>query len=278
MPITLSPLRYPGGKTKLYNKIVDILEFNELENITYVEPFAGGAGLAIKLLLNNNVRNIVINDIDPSIFAFWFSVLNFTDELCSRIDDCPITIAERERQIDVLKDQGSYSLIDIGLATLFLNRTNISGILTAGPIGGKEQQGKDKINARFIKSVLINKIVAIADSKERIFLHQLDVIDFINSILPQYNPQELFVNYDPPYVVKGQELYLNHFTLKDHERLQVRIVNSPYNWIITYDYNDFILNLYSAFQYERIQLNHSAGNMKKGEEILIYCNNLESPR
>ena len=274
MPTTMSPLRYPGGKTTLYAKVVDILRRNGLEGITYVEPFAGGAGLAIKLLLNNNVSNIIINDVDPSIHAFWHSVLHEHDELCSRIRECEISTEEREKQIQVLKDLKNQSMLDIGFATLFLNRTNVSGILSAGPIGGKEQSGKNKIDARFNKAVLISKIITIAKCRHQISLNRLDVINFIDAILPTFEPGRLFLNFDPPYVKKGQELYLNHFTMQDHKRLRDKVVQSHHYWIVTYDYNNNILDLYSSFFYERIQLNHSAGNMKKGEEIVIYSDNL----
>ncbi|MBA7561541.1 MAG: DNA adenine methylase [Dehalococcoidia bacterium] len=276
MPTTSSPLRYPGGKTKLYDKVVSILKLNELQDVIYVEPFCGGSGLAIKLLLCNDVSSIVLNDIDPAIHAFWHCVLNRTEELCSRLTKCRITIEERDRQIKIFRDANSHSTLDIGFSTLFLNRTNISGILNAGPIGGREQTGKDKLDARFNKTVLKDKIVAIAEQKEKISLYNLDVIDFINKALPKYESRKLFLNFDPPYVKKGQELYLNHFSMEDHKRLCDKVSQCNQYWIVTYDYNDSILDLYAPFDYERIQLNHSAGSMKKGEEVIIYSNNLRT--
>lgn len=278
MPTTLSPLRYPGGKTKLYDKVVGILKKNDLQDAIYVEPFCGGSGLAIKLLLCNEVSSIVINDIDPAIYAFWYCVLNKTEELCSRLTECIITIEERDKQIRILRDVGSYSTLDIGFATLFLNRTNISGILNAGPIGGREQAGKDKLDARFKKKVLKDKISTIAAQREKISIHNLDVIDFVDKVLPTYESSRLFLNFDPPYVKKGQELYLNHFSMEDHKRLRDKVSQCDHYWIVTYDYNDSVLDLYSSFYYERIQLNHSAGSMKKGEEVIIYSSNLQTHR
>ena len=278
MPTTLSPLRYPGGKTKLYDKVVGILKQNDLQDVVYVEPFCGGSGLAIKLLLCNKVSSIVINDIDPTIYAFWYCVLNKTEELCSRLTECIITIEERDKQIRILRDIGSYSTLDIGFATLFLNRTNVSGILDAGPIGGREQAGKDKLDARFKKKVLKDKISTIAAQREKISIHNLDVIDFVDKVLPKYESSKLFLNFDPPYVKKGQELYLNHFSMEDHKRLRDKVSQCGYYWIVTYDYNESVIDLYSSFHYERIQLNHSAGSMKKGEEVIIYSNNLQTHR
>lgn len=277
MPITLSPLRYPGGKTKLYRKVVNIIQYNGLNDLTYVEPFVGGAGLAIKLLIEGDVANIVINDIDPAVYAFWHCVLNETDELCSLLTESEISISERDRQIEVLTHTADHSLLEIGFATLYLNRTNVSGILTAGPIGGKGQTGAHRLDARFKKLALLNKIVTIAKQKDKIFLHNCDVIKFIDEILPQYRGNRLFLNLDPPYVKKGQELYLNHFISEDHIRVRDKITECEDYWIVTYDYNPFILNLYSTFSHERMFLNHSAGDMKIGEEIIIYCNNLIVP-
>lgn len=256
--------------------MVSLLKYNKLhKDITYVEPFCGGCGLAIKLLLSDDVSKIIINDINPAIYAFWHCVFNKTEELCSRIIECNITIEERDKQIVILKDLSNQSTIDIGFATLFLNRTNISGILSAGPVGGREQGGQDKLDARFNKIVLKDKILAIAKKKHKISLYNLDILDFIDEILPQYESSQLFLNFDPPYVKKGQKLYLNHFLLADHEKLHHKISKCSQYWIVTYDYNQCILNLYSMFKYERIQLNHSAGKMKKGEEVIIYSNNLQ---
>jgi DNA adenine methylase len=254
--------------------VVGLLKHNGLEDIIYVEPFCGGCGLAIELLLADDVSSIIINDIDPAIYAFWHCVLNKAEELCSRIAECDITIAERDKQLLVLKDLKNHSIIDIGFATLFLNRTNISGILNAGPIGGREQSGKDKLDARFKKNVLKDKIGAIAAKKEKIALYNLDVFDFIDRIPPRYESGQLFLNFDPPYVKKGQELYLNHFSFEDHRRLRDKVTACTHYWIVTYDYEQTILDLYSSFDYERIQLNHSAGTMKKGEEVIIYSKGL----
>lgn len=276
MPTTFSPLRYPGGKTKLYDKLVSLLKQNKLQDVIYIEPFCGGCGLAIKLLLSGDVSSIIINDINPAIYAFWYCVLNKTEELCSRINECNVTIGERDKHTLILKDVNNHSTIDIGFATLFLNRTNISGILNAGPIGGREQAGKDKLDARFKKTVLKDKIIAIADKKQKISLYNLDVFDFVTKVLPEYESSQLFLNFDPPYVKKGQELYLNHFSPEDHRRLRDQISQCNQHWIATYDYNQSILDLYSPFNYERIQLNHSAGTMKKGDEVIIYSKNLRA--
>jgi DNA adenine methylase len=277
LPITFSPLRYPGGKTALYPKISSIIKANILQDATYIEPFAGGCGLAIKLLFKNDISNIVINDIDQTIYSFWYCILFKAEQLCSRIHDCDISITERDRQISILRNYANHPILDVGFATLFLNRTNVSGILTAGPVGGKDQKGKDKLDARFKKDVLISKIQEIANLKAKISLYNLDVIDFMDHVLPSYNKTKVILNFDPPYVKKGQELYLNHYCAADHKNLSDKISLCEYHWIVTYDYNDMILDLYSRFRHERIELNHSAGDMKKGQELIIFSNSLCIP-
>ncbi|HAY93871.1 DNA adenine methylase, partial [Shewanella sp.] len=78
-----TPLRYPGGKGKLAYYLKALIQENNLLDCHYIEPFAGGAGVAFELLMQEYVRKVTINDIDPAIHAFWFSVLNHTDEFCS---------------------------------------------------------------------------------------------------------------------------------------------------------------------------------------------------
>jgi len=85
----LSPLRYPGGKAKLKPFFAELIKLNKLEGCTYVEPYAGGAGLALSLLNDGLAARVTLNDADPIIFAFWQAVLNDTDALCSLIESSP---------------------------------------------------------------------------------------------------------------------------------------------------------------------------------------------
>ena len=84
-----SPLRYPGGKSKLTAYVLETMRLNGLEGGAYIEPFAGGCSIAWYLLLNGHVKKVYINDLDPAIHAFWYSVLYKTKELCDN-DICSI--------------------------------------------------------------------------------------------------------------------------------------------------------------------------------------------
>ena len=161
MSKTYTPLRYPGGKSQFYNQVVEILQSNNITNATYIEPFAGGAGVGLKLLFKGLVDKIIINDIDKALYAFWYTVLNNDEWLVKQITSTDITIEEWEKQRYVYYHQDSCSLSELGFATLFLNRCNRSGILRAGPIGGKKQLGNYKIDCRFNKESLINLIKKI---------------------------------------------------------------------------------------------------------------------
>jgi DNA adenine methylase len=123
-----SPLRYPGGKAKLFPYFSQLIKKNGLFGADYCEPYAGAAGLAIRLLTGGFVDSIRINDIDQSVYAFWMAALGMTDEFCRKIDRTPITIAEWRKQKDIWKRNDLANTLDLGFATYFLNRTNRSGL------------------------------------------------------------------------------------------------------------------------------------------------------
>lgn len=154
MPITDSPLRYPGGKTKLYPTIKSIIDKNfTSNNCIYIEPFAGGAGLALKLLFNHDVEKIILNDFDPGIYSFWHSILTQSDQFCSLIEDCRIDMDTWHQEKDIYSAKSSHTELEVAFAAFFLNRCNVSGIIQGGPIGGHEQTGSYLINARFNKKI-----------------------------------------------------------------------------------------------------------------------------
>lgn len=273
---TLTPLRYPGGKTKLFIKVSNIINYNNLQGCTYAEPFVGGAGLAIKLLDENIVNNLIINDFDYHIYCFWYCVIHHTDELIKFIQLTPITLEEREHQKTIYNTPQKYSLIEVAFSTLYLNRTNRSGVLKAGPIGGQKQNGKYLIDCRFNKEKIIEKVEHISHYRNHIEIYNLDALEFIE-ILNQHQEQ-IFINFDPPYYNKGSELYTNFFVDSDHIRLKEAIDNIQYPWITTYDNCEFIYNLYANYRNELLSLTYTAGKPKRGEELLFYSNNLEIPQ
>ncbi|EGR0067926.1 DNA adenine methylase, partial [Vibrio parahaemolyticus] len=263
-----SPLRYPGGKSKLTAYVVETLKLNGLEGGTYVEPFAGGCAIAWYLLLEKHVQSVWINDLDPAIHAFWFSVLNRTDELCQLIIDTEVTIEEWHRQKAIYTNDRTNSL-QLGFATLFLNRTNRSGIIKAGVIGGLEQNGNYLLDCRFNKSRLIEQIRSISEYKDNIVLTNLDATQFIDEYLFSIEGPCL-VNIDPPYYVKGKGLYQNFFEHDDHYRLFRSVRNIQHPWIVTYDNTPEICGIYAEFEPQEFGLTYTAQTKRKGSEVIIH--------
>ncbi len=273
----VSPLRYPGGKLKVVDYIKRVFEVNDLCDGHYIEPYAGGASVALALLQSEYAHTIHINDIDRSIYAFWHSVLHETDDLCRLITDTPVNMTEWERQKEVQKRKENIdtSLLELGFSTFFLNRTNRSGILSAGVIGGKDQTGNYKIDARYNKTDLIERIENIADYAERITHTNRDAVKLIKSMKPTNEPTLCYL--DPPYYIKGRDLYLNYYNDDDHRQIARAISAYSGKWLISYDAVDFLKNLYKDYRQCEYYLSYSAGNPSKGKEIMVYSNDLVVP-
>ena len=265
-----TPLRYPGGKGKLTDYIKSVIELNKLTDCHYVELYAGGAGVGISLLMLEYATQIHLNDINPSIYAFWHSVLNSPDELCSLISRTAVTVEEWQKQKKIQADGESHSSLDLGFSTFFLNRTNRSGIIKGGLIGGKEQAGTWKLDVRFNKPELISRIQKIASYSDRINITKLDAIDFLTNNLPLL-PQKTFIYIDPPYYVKGEGLYENHYKHDDHERVSQAISNiKNKEWIVSYDNVPAICKFYEQFVQKTYGLKYSAQSKYTGSEVMIY--------
>ena len=271
-----SPLRYPGGKAKLYKFVKQILVSNGLIGGTYVEPFAGGAGLALKLLLNGDVKRVVLNDLDPAIYLFWKNVLNNSENFCKRIDEIDVSVAEWNKQKEIFRKGNQGNEFEFAFSVFYLNRTNISGILNGGIIGGVEQKGNYKIDARFNKENLKKIIETVASRKDDILLFNLDAKELINGdYLKKY--RKIFINFDPPYVNKGSQLYKNSFKYEDHVALFQCIKKCTKKWIVTYDVSDFIGGLYKKYRPRLIEIAYSAKTKTKKEEFMFFSKNLVIP-
>lgn len=271
---TYSPLRYPGGKAKLYNLVKTLLEKNNLIGGTYAEPFAGGAGLALKLLIKNDVKKIIINDLDIAIYSIWYSILNLTEDFCNLIENTEITVDEWKKQKNIYKKGLSGNILQYGFAAFYLNRTNVSGVIKGGAIGGINQSGNYKIDARFNKVDLINRIELISRYKDSIILYNMDANQLINGGFLKYY-HKMFINFDPPYVKKGLQLYKNSFSEQDHRLLSYNILKCKKKWIVTYDICPLIKELYDGLSYDVIDINYSVNKPRKAQEYIFYSKNLK---
>lgn len=271
MPATLTPLRYPGGKTKYANLFVDIISMNNLDKCTFVEVFAGGAGAAISLLLRGHVKSLILNDLDVAIYSFWKSVKECPVELIKLIRTTRISMAQWRRQKAIYDSKDTSDMLALGFSTFYLNRCNHSGILEARPIGGMKQNGAYKINSRYNKITSIAKIEAIARHADSIDVFNLDGMIFLKLLTRQHRNRKCLIYFDPPYYQKGPALYLNHFSHQDHEALRDDILKCPFPWVLSYDNHENIVDMYrdQDCRLYRNSIRHTITGNTHAEELII---------
>lgn len=272
-----SPLRYPGGKSCLYDLTSHILRLNKLERGHYAEPYAGGAGLALTLLFQGHVSDIHLNDIDRSVWAFWDAVLNRTDDLIEMVESVPIDMDQWHYQRDVYLNAQDFDDLTVGFSMFFLNRTNRSGIVKgAGVIGGLEQRGNYKIDCRFNRVELARRIERIGKYRSRIHLHRLDALDFMNRLDESLPVRALFC-IDPPYFNKGSSLYTSFYNPDDHAAVSQAVLGLQRPWILTYDNTPEISHLYKARRQFSFDVNYSVQTKRVGTELLVASKGLKMP-
>ncbi|WP_110974793.1 DNA adenine methylase [Acinetobacter sp. WCHAc060042] len=267
-----TPLRYPGGKGKFAKFVKDLMTLNNLHG-DYLEPYAGGAGVALDLLFSNCCNNIHINDFDIAVFNFWKSVTENTEQFLKLVHDTEITIDEWHRQKYILSTPELHTQLEHGFATFFLNRTNRSGILKGGVIGGKNQDGNYKLDARFHKENLSKRIEKIGQNSDRIKVYNLDALELLNTA-DSLLPEESLIYLDPPYYVKGQGLYRNFYAHGDHVKIREALDKVKTKWIVSYDNCDPIKEIYSGYEKDEYVLNYSAYSTSKGKEVMFFCNSI----
>lgn len=271
-----SPLRYPGGKGKLAPFMGLMINKLNLQGGTYIEPFAGGAGIALDLLFNGLVSHIVINDFDKAVASFWKAILTENERFIDYIYNVPLNVGEWEHQKSILKISNRYSF-ELGFATFYLNRTNRSGIINGGPIGGKQQEGDWRLDARFNREDLAKRVAEIGKRKTDISIYNKDVNSLIINYVPKYGDKTL-IYFDPPYFEKGKQLYMNYFSLPDHERIEHLIrEHVSCNWMITYDNVPEIVRIYDGYIVKQYDLNYSVAKKRVASELIIFPNNSYCP-
>ena len=275
-----SPLRYPGGKAALTSLLTQFIEANGLRGCAYFEPFAGGAGAALHLLLEGVVSELRLNDLDTRIHAFWHAALTEHERFIDAIMSVELSLEQWRKQRDICLHPNRHGTFDLGFAAFYLNRCNRSGILLgSAPIGGYSQKGTWRIDARFYRQTLADRISKLAEQRERIHLSNDDALRFLTKNLPAGNRQEqVFVYLDPPYVSNGNRLYMNNFQARDHGKLAHHLRRQrAVNWVVSYDDTRLIRRLYEDCKVSDIPLRYSLQKKRKTNELLITPRYLQTP-
>ena len=275
MTTYLTPLRYPGGKARLGPWIADLLRYNKISGGSYVEPYAGGAGAAIYLLTKGYVNHIVINDADPVVAAFWWSVVNDTANFLRLLSNVEVTIDEWHRQRAIHENPTAHHATEVGFATFFLNRTNRSGILSGGVIGGLDQTGPYKIDARFNKGELATRIERISAMRRHITVYGMDALELLQTVCADL-PNRSLIYLDPPYYEKGSQLYRNFYEPDDHAQIADAVARIETPWIVSYDNCPEIRALYAQHHGIDFSLTYSTHTARPtATEALFYGGGVE---
>lgn len=276
-----SPLRYPGGKAALAGLMADLIRVNDACDGTYVEPYCGGAGAALTLLMGEHVRYIVLNDADPAVYNFWWAALRQSELLTKLLRDTPVTIEEWYRQRDIYRRKGRFSRVEIAFATLYLNRCNRSGIIVdGGPIGGVRQDGKWRLDARFNRPQLIRRLERLSLYRDRIAVYSMDAVDFLRKVVrPRQDLRRTVVYLDPPYYGKGRDLYANYYAPEDHAALAAYLkYEAHFRWVLSYDDVPEIRELYSGMEQFHVRVSYSAHTRRFGRELIVCSDSLRFPK
>lgn len=275
MPSNYTPLRYPGGKAKLGPFLGELFRLNSLVGGVYAEPYAGGAGAALHLLFRGYASKIFLNDIDRGVIAFWRAVLSRNEQFAEKIAKVPLTVAEWDRQREVYRD--GHAGFDLGFAFFYLNRTNRSGIMNGGIIGGRSQSSEWGIDARFNRADLAARVRAIGTMKRSITVTRKDALAFLDNVPEMIAGSKALVYLDPPYFMKGPDLYPNFYSAKNHADIAKYLKRFAAPWLLTYDDCDQVRHLYRHFVVRESELSYSARDVKRGRELVVASKGLIIP-
>jgi DNA adenine methylase len=275
MPSLYTPLRYPGGKSKLGPFLGAVFAKNKLVDGWYAEPYAGGAGAGLYLLFRGYASRFLLNDVDRAVVSFWRAILQHNERFARQIERVPLSVAEWDRQKNAYSSEPMG--FDLAFAFFYLNRTNRSGIMNGGIIGGRKQKGLWGIGARFNRLELAARVRAIAQYRRTISVTRLDALEFLTSLQSATRRTRILVCLDPPYFGKGRDLYTNYYTPDDHAAIAAHVKTLRLPWVLTYDDCAEIRRLYRRCRIYESEVTYSARDASRGRELLMLSKNVHLP-
>jgi len=258
----VSPLRYPGGKTRACKIIDGVLSqhFRMDSFDTIISPFFGGGSFEFYLQNKYGVK-LIVNDKFTPLYNFWNQVKLNKTVLCEELRK--ITAVSKEQfaayraSIMGLND----NVLQQSIQYFVINRCSFSGSTLSG--GFSEEASKK----RFTPSS-INKIAALDFTN--IEIHNRDFSDFINGVEGTSDKALMFL--DPPYYLESKsKLYGNNGDMHEgfnHQQL-FDMLTTKKNWIITYNNCTHIRNLYKDYTILDVNWSYGMNASKESSEIII---------
>ena len=271
----LSPLRYPGGKRRLAGYVAAAIRLNKLRPKLFVEPFAGGASVALQLLNDGLVERIALGEKDPLLAGFWKTVFNDHEWLIRNLRATEPTLANWDR----LKNREHRDDRSRALACVFLNRTSFSGIIApgGGPLGGRAQTSPYTIGCRYAADAVARRITQAARLADRVlFVNRGDWQHTLRRVKARgYGRDEVLYYFDPPFYYKADKLYRFFFDDTDHRRLRDALGALGQPWVLSYDAAGPIIELYrrDGVGPRQVELLYSAANatgrLTQSRELIV---------
>jgi DNA adenine methylase len=273
-----TPLRYPGGKARFAGFLASVMRYNGILGGQYLEPYAGGAGVALALLFDGHASHVHINDLDPAINSFWLAATKHSNKLIALLRETPVTMQQWHYWRAVMRQEIKAGVVERGFATLFMNRTNRSGILKGGVIGGKLQDGAYKLDARFDKEMIEARLSRIADHRAGISVHCEDAFALLRRCA-KLLPKKSLVYLDPPYYLKGRGLYRNFYCHDDHVAIARLLQSATFRrrWVVSYDNAPQICAMYDGCRALSYGLHYTAQERYTGDEVMFFGGGVRRP-
>jgi DNA adenine methylase len=290
--------RYPGGKSKFRDEILTAIAATSNDAMEYREPFFGGGSVGLMVLEDNDhtkqvsqdpfdllfsfdtptkgknakektfgYRSFWINDKDVGIFSLWNAVINNPEELKELVNSFKPSIQAFDDYKQFFLDNPTPTtiseIVECGFRKLAIHQISYSGlgVKSGGPLGGRNQDANTKypIDCRWSPSNICKKIDLI--HKQFISVDaRVTNSDFAAMITDTSRPA--FIYLDPPYYMKGGDLYQHAFTEDDHRRMADLLRVCPHPWVLSYDDCPEIRDLYSWARIEAFDAKYTIQQTK----------------